>query len=130
MLGARYINYIPVAIDAGLMPLLSKMLAEPNEDCNARRAVMRSLRLITAKAIGARTVLDNKALHTTVLDACVKSAHQWYSQNEPSCAVLAAVPDVNLSKDAKAALRAATDAMHIAANLWTTGTSLLIIKSL
>jgi hypothetical protein len=123
MLGARYTNYGPAALDAGLMPLLIKMLAEPDEDSSVRSAVMRSLRLITSKAIGARTMFDTEGLHQTVLDACVKSALEWRSHNEPLRYAFTAIPSLSLSEGDKEALRAATDAMHIAANLWTTAGS-------
>jgi hypothetical protein len=118
-------NYIPAALDAGLMPLLVEMLAEPDMDCNARSAVMRSLRLITSKASGVRTVLATDALHQTVLDACVEAAREWRSRNDtdPLCYAPVVVPDstFGLDSNAAAALQAATDALHIAANLWTTG---------
>jgi hypothetical protein len=120
MLGAQYTNYIPAALDAGLMPLLVEMMAEPNEDCDTRSAVMRSLRLLTSKAMGARTELESDALHQTVLDACLETVHEWYSRNEPE-----PVPFVSGAfykrYGTSAALRAATDALRVAANLWMTG---------
>jgi hypothetical protein len=132
MLGAKCTNYVPAAIDAGLMPLLASMLAETNADCNARSAVMRCLRLITSRSNGVRTVNEADGLHQTVLDACVKSVHEWcHSRNDAKSESLSNVIVVGLNgtlsscldSNRKAALRAATDALHIAASMWTTGTS-------
>jgi hypothetical protein len=127
MLGAKYVNYIPAAIEAGLMPLLMIMLSHcTSEDSNACSALMRSLRLVTSTSRGARTVLDSEKLHQTVLNTCIHSMQGWLSRYEQLCIVLigGASDEPCLSNNTKAALRAATDAVHTAANLWTSGMSI------
>jgi hypothetical protein len=106
MLAAKCTNFVPAAIDAGLLPLLSTVLVRPVNSCSARGAVLRCLRLTTDKSFGARKVADDTQLMHSVLDACAAAAAErlvhkgWHTEDK---------------------VRAVTDAMHIAANILAAG---------
>ena len=106
MLAAKCTNFVPAAIDAGLLPLLSTVLARPVNSCSARGAVLRCLRLTTDKSFGARKMVEDTQLMHSVLDSCIAAADEWPSNG------------AWLTTDI---VGAATDAMHIAANILAAG---------
>jgi hypothetical protein len=124
MLGVKYINYIPAAIKAELMPLLMTMMDYcSSKDYKACSAMMRSLRLATSRSCGVRTVLVSEEYCRSVQDACKSIMEDWCSRNK-QLANSVGLPDMKpyMDSDTQAALSAATDALHTTANLWTAGT--------
>jgi hypothetical protein len=109
MLGAQYTNFVPAAVGAGLLPLLSTVLAKPSSD---RSAVLRCLRLTTDKPFGARMIAQNTQLVRSALDACIAVTADVVSDR---------VYLTSSTRRKPFAVRASTDAMHIAANILAAG---------
>jgi hypothetical protein len=112
MLGSQYTNFVPAAVEARLLPLLSNVLAKPSSDCRARSAVLRCLRLTTDKPFGARMIAEDTQLVHSILDGCTATTADVVSDRYYL---------TSSTWRKRSAVRAATDAMHIAANILAAG---------
>jgi hypothetical protein len=77
LLQAQYINYVPAAIKAGLIPMLSTMLASDDLSAASRQAVFRCLRLVTDTSFGIRTVLENPEISHTIVEKATAIMADW-----------------------------------------------------
>jgi hypothetical protein len=63
MLAAKRINFVPAAVQAGLIPLLKDMLAQETTVGTAEfSSLMKCLRLVTDSTTGTRSIISDPAL--------------------------------------------------------------------
>jgi hypothetical protein len=121
MLQAEYINYVPAAIKAGLMPLLSSMVASTDLDASSRQAVMRSLRLITDTSLGIRTVLENAEMCRNIVEMSTDIMAEWCAtKGHPLRGKFIDATAVENQKTAAAA-KELTDALYVLNSMYKTG---------
>jgi hypothetical protein len=79
MLQIKHINYVPAAVDAGLIPLLSAILASDSVSAASQQAVMRCLRLVTDArfGVGRSAVLKDPVLLKNLAKMSSKIMAGW-----------------------------------------------------
>jgi hypothetical protein len=77
MLQTKHINYVPAAVGAGLIPLLSDILASDSHNAASQQAVMRCLRLVTETEFGISTVLQQPELRQNIAKMTTKIMSEW-----------------------------------------------------
>jgi hypothetical protein len=121
MLQTKYINYVPAAVGAGLMPLLSAVLASDSHNAASQQAVMRCLRLVTETEFGISTVLEQPELRQNIAKTSTKIMSEWCAT--PGHPLLGKITNAVTANQitAAAAARAVTDALLVQANIYGAG---------
>jgi hypothetical protein len=115
MLRAPAFNFVPIAVEAGVIALLKDVLWQ---DCDGTstsisslRAAMTCLRVITNTSLGVQAVVKQPDLCQAVVAASTAILEQWFANKDQL---------IDASSTAMAAEIA--DTLHVLANLITAGT--------
>jgi hypothetical protein len=121
MLQVQYINYVPAAIKAGMISILSTVLASDDLDASSRRAVLRCVRLVTDTSPGSRTVIENPEMCSKIIDMATTIMADWSAtKGHP---LHGKFIDVTASENQKTAPAAKelTDALYVLNSMYKAG---------
>jgi hypothetical protein len=116
------LNYVPIVIKAGVIPLLKDVLEQGSKSTStgSLRAAMTCLRVITNNSLGTRAVMGQPDLCQAIVAASTKILDDWCANNDQ----LAAATSGNLRFGGSTPNAAAevADTLHVLANLVASGT--------
>jgi hypothetical protein len=122
LLQAQYVNYVPAAIKAGLIPLLSTVLASDDLSAASRQAVFRCLRLVTDTSLGIRTVLESPEMSHKIVEIAAKIMADWSAmKGHPLQGKFINATAIENLKTAAAA-KVLTDALYVLNSMYKAGT--------
>jgi hypothetical protein len=126
MLAAKRINFVPAAVEAGLIPLLKDILAQDTFVGTAEfSSLMKCLRLVTDSTTGTHSIISDPALYQSVITACNASIKSLHAMKKWSVAREDKFADARweITETEQAIVNEAVDAMHtLACLLPATGT--------
>jgi hypothetical protein len=112
-------NYVPVAVEAGLISLLEDVLDQDDASISSLSAAMMCLRAVTDTSFGARAVMAQPDLCKSIVAASARILEKGCADQDVVIEDKLASPTIDAA--------GAADTLHVLANLLASGTMYILL---